>query len=119
MLVVHVVAAVSWVLGVGLVLAIAAAALRRWHLAIRVSRGVALGAAATFGALLLFMAISMVEPGVFLGLLPDSTDPSQKARVLAELIAGFMNCGALSILVGVVAVPIWLFSQRQGRQANG
>jgi hypothetical protein len=61
MVAVHFVQAVSWVLAGGLVVAIAAAVLRRWSLATRVSRGIALGAAATFGAVLLLMVISTVS----------------------------------------------------------
>jgi hypothetical protein len=118
MLVVHLTAAVSLVLMAGLVVAAAAALLRRWPLAARVSRGGALGAAATLGALLVFMAILMVEPKFARGLLPDSSDPSQLARVLAELIARLMNCGALSVLVGLLAAPVWFLARRRSQPAK-
>jgi len=37
----------------------------------------------------------------------ESTEPSQKARALAEGISEFMNCGALGFLIAIVTA-LWL-----------
>ena len=116
MLAVHLIAAVGAILIGGLVVAILAAALRRWSLATQISGAVALSAAVIFGALLVLTAILLAEPRVLRALLPrPAQDPGQTARALAELISILMNCGALSVLAGVAAIPIWVFARRRLR----
>ena len=118
MLAVHLIAIVGATLTAGLIIAVAAALLRRWPLATRISRAVVLAAATTFGALLLFTGVLLVDPRVLRGLLPHASDPSQAARALAELISSLMNCGALSVLAGVVAAPIWVLARRRLRSTD-
>jgi hypothetical protein len=118
MMAVYLVAAVGAILTGGVVVAIVAALLRRWPLAIRISRAVALAAAAVFGALFVFTAMLFAEPSVLRALLPTpAEDPSQMARALAELISSLMNCGALSVLAGIAAAAVWFVARRRLRSA--
>lgn len=114
MLAVHLLAAVSATLiASGLAVALVAAMLRRWPLATRISRVVILAAATTFGGLLLFTVILLVVPRFLRALLPHSSDPSQAARSLGEIIASLMNWGALSVLAGLAATLVWFFGRRR------
>ncbi len=113
MFAVHLFTAIGVLLVSGCVVAVGAALLRRWPAATRVARTVTLAAAITFGGLLLFAAILLAEPRALRALLPSSSDPSHAARALGELIANLMNCGALSVLAGLAAAPIWFFAKRR------
>jgi hypothetical protein len=93
------VAVVSAACGAALIAAIVAAGLRRWPLAVKVSRAVTLlGPVVLVVSVIGFIAVPAAGRG--------ASDPT-RATVLAEGMSQVMNCGALAYVASILGAIIW------------
>jgi hypothetical protein len=116
MFLVYVIVALSWLLVVGVIVSAGVAIFRRWTFVVRIARVTAIGGGCALAGLVVLTLIFVFAPQALLLLLPKAAeDPSQKARLLAELISVLMNCGALAVLAGVVAALLWAFASWRNR----
>jgi hypothetical protein len=95
----NVVAVLSASCGAAVIAAFVATGLRRWPLALKMSRAVALS-----GPVVLVVSVVgfIVVPSAGRG----ASDPA-RATVLAEGISEVMNCGALAYIASILGAIIW------------
>ena len=110
----NVVAVVSASCGAALIAAVVATGLRRWPLALKVSRDVTVSGPVV-------LVVSVVGFIVLPGAGRDAGDPT-KATVLAEGVSEVMNCGALAYVASILGAIIWSLAAwriRAGGRAAG
>lgn len=93
--------------GATLVAAAISAVGQKWQWVLSLSRWTtAMGATAAGLALGLFLTL-YIRPRT----LDGAEDPLQRARMLGETTAELVNCGAFSLLVVVIAFPLWFIAR--------
>lgn len=100
---------------------VVAAGLRRWSVAVVISRTVSvcgLGVIALVVSVFLLILVSPQVASSFLSFSVDA-DPSQKARVLAQAISETMNCAAFASLAALPSLLLWIVARRRLRSAQG
>ena len=84
-----------------------ACGLRRWRLAVRLARVVAL----TSPVLLILMVLT----SIVLPMRTQALDPSMKATVLSQNVSELMNCGVLAIAAALSAAGMWVLARSRAR----
>ena len=99
--------AVASVLG-----AIAALVLKRWAYAVTISRWLIMGSVLVIAVFAALSAVVLANPALF------ADDPSQQARVTAEVVSTALNCTAFYVLIVIVAAPLRAFAVRRLERAH-
>ena len=100
-------------------LAIVAAIGRRWRIARRAARvamlalGIEMVAPLLLGLLARVVLHKIAEP-----LAGGAVEPSERATELARSISEWMNCYAVALLAGLIALPIWFIARRRTDTAS-
>jgi hypothetical protein len=99
-------AVVSYAAAAALLAALLACGLRRWRLAVTLSRAVSMAG---------LILVVLVFAGVFVvrGISTGLTDPSRKAVLLSQGISETISCGALGVMAALPAAIVWAFARRR------
>jgi hypothetical protein len=101
----------SWGAVAALAVAIAAAVSRRWRLALRLSRAVAVAGPLVLAVGLIAFVVAPLAGNA-------ASDPSTRAAVLAGGVSNGLNCGALAFAAALPAMVVWAVARRRVRAAG-